>query len=428
MTSIRAEQQAAPSSISTTRTRLWHPQAHMPSVKNGELVLVRGEGAFVWDEQGRKFLDVPASLWYCNVGHGRGEIADAVARQMRQLETYSTFQQNTNRPALELAERISDLAPVEDSRIFFTSGGGDSIDTAVKLARLYWHAVGRPEKRTIVSRDRGYHGLHGFGTSITGIAVNREGLGELMPETVRVPTNDADAFVRLLEEQGDTIAAFVCEPVIGTGGVVFPSAGYLETVQQACRRHDVLFVVDEVITGFGRTGEMFASSRFGLDPDVLVVAKGLTSGYMPLGAAIVAQRVWDPFWKDGSNLVFRHGVTYAGHAAACAAAQANLDLLERERLVERVLELEPVLNRALDPLRTHAGVAEVRTGAGLLAGIELSDPSAAVRVCDLCLAAGALMRVIAGGTLQISPPFVVEEDDLDFVARVVADALDAAEA
>jgi putrescine aminotransferase len=398
----------------------------MPSVKSSELVLVRGEGAFVWDEEGRKLLDVPASLWYCNVGHGRGEIADAVARQMRQLETYSTFQQNANRPALDLAERISELAPVEDSRIFFTSGGGDSIDTAVKLARRYWHAVGRPKKRSIVSRDRGYHGLHGFGTSITGLDVNREGLGELMPETVRVPTNDADALARLLEEQGDTIAAFVCEPVIGTGGVVFPAAGYLEAVQQACRRHDVLFVVDEVITGFGRTGEMFASSRFGLDPDVLVVAKGLTSGYMPLGAAIVAQRVWDPFWKDGSDLVFRHGVTYAGHAAACAAAHANLDLLERERLVERVLEFEPVLDRALDPLRAHVGVAEVRTGAGLLAGIELADPSAAARVCDLCLAAGALMRAIAGGTLQISPPFVVEEDDLHFVARVVADALDVA--
>jgi adenosylmethionine-8-amino-7-oxononanoate aminotransferase len=398
----------------------------MPSVKNSELVLVRGEGAFVWDEQGRKLLDVPASLWYCNVGHGRGEIADAVARQMRRLETYSSFQQNTTRPALELAERVSALAPVEDSRVFFTSGGSDSIDTAVKLARRYWHAVGRPNKRTIVSRESGYHGLHGFGTSITGIEDNREGLGELMPETVRVPTNDADAFTRLLDEQGDTIAAFVCEPVIGTGGVVFSAAGYLETVQQACRRHDVLFVVDEVITGFGRTGEMFASSRFGLEPDVLVVAKGITSGYMPLGAAIIAQRVWDPFWKDGSDLVFRHGVTYAGHTAACAAAHANLDLLERERLVERVLELEPLLSDALDPLRSHPGVAEVRTGAGLLAGIELADPSAAARVYDLCLAAGALMRVIAGGTLQISPPFVVEEADLHFVARVVADALDVA--
>ena len=397
----------------------------MPSVKNSELVLVRGEGAFVWDEAGRKLLDVPASLWYCNVGHGRGELADAVARQMRRLETYSSFQQNTTRPALELAERISALAPVEDSRVFFTSGGSDSIDTAVKLARRYWHAVGRPNKRTIVSRERGYHGLHGFGTSITGIEDNREGLGELMRETVRVPTHDADAFTRLLEEQGDTIAAFICEPVIGTGGVVFPAAGYLEKVQQACRRHDVLFVVDEVITGFGRTGEMFASNRFGLDPDVLVVAKGITSGYLPLGAAIIAQRVWDPFWKDGSDLVFRHGVTYAGHAAACAAAHANLDLLERERLVERVLELEPILSDALDPLRSHVGVAEVRTGAGLLAGIELADPSAAARVSDLCLAAGALMRVIAGGTLQISPPFVVEETDLHFIARVVADALDA---
>jgi adenosylmethionine-8-amino-7-oxononanoate aminotransferase len=406
-------------------TYLWHSQAHMPSVRRAEIVLARGAGAYVWDEAGRRLLDAPASLWYCNVGHGRAEIADAVAEQMRVLEAYSTFQRYATRPALDVARRLAALVPLDEPRVFLTSGGGDSIDGAAKLARRYWSAVGRPEKRTVVTRELAYHGLHGFGTSITGLGLNRDGLGGLIPDTVRVPTHDVEAFERLVAEEGDSIAAFFCEPVIGTGGVVNPQPGYLEGVQRICKENDVLFVVDEVITGFGRTGAMFASERFGLDPDVLVLAKGVTSGYLPLGAMVAAERVWAPFWKEGSDLVFRHGVTYAGHATVCAAAMANLDILEREGLVERVRALEPLLDRLVQGLAAHELVKEVRSGVGLLAGIQLVDPATAERVAARCIENGVLMRVITDGTLQISPPFVVDDADLHFLVETIGDALDA---
>ena len=407
-------------------TRLWHSQALMPAVKRDELVLERGEGAYVWDESGRKLLDVPASLWYCNVGHGRAEIADAVAAQMRRLEAYSTFQRYATRPAIELAERLSSLVPIEDPKTFFTSGGGEAVDAAAKLARRYWDAVGKPEKRALVSREAGYHGLHGFGTSITGIESNREGLGPLMPETLRVPENDAAALAALFEERAGEIAAFFCEPVIGTGGVIPPAAGYLQAAQRLCREHDVLWVVDEVITGFGRTGELFASDRFGLDPDLMLLAKGITSGYLPLGATVVSERVWEPFWADRSDLVFRHGITYSGHASVCAAAHANLDILEREGLVEQVRRLEAVLHETVQAVAGHDLVAEVRSGEiGLLAGIQLHHQATAEAVAGACIDNGLLMRAIGNATLQISPPFVVDDSDLALLGEVLRAALDA---
>lgn len=404
---------------------LWHPQAHMASVKQTEIVLERGEGAYVWDEQGRKLLDAPASLWYCNIGHGRSEIADAVAGQIRKLEAYSTFQRYTTRPALELAERLASMVPIEDARVFLTSGGGDSVDTAAKLVRRYWSAVGKPEKTVIVTREKAYHGLHGFGTSITGLEFNLAGLGPLIPDTVRVPTNDAAAFEGVVKEAGGRIAAFFAEPVIGTGGVIPPSPGYFEAVQRICAGNDILFVVDEVITGFGRAGALFASERFALKPDLLLLAKGITSGYLPLGAVVVAERVWRPFWEDGSNLVFRHGITYSGHATACVASMANLDILERERLVDRVLVLERPLDEAMQSLAGHELVKDVRVGGiGLLAGIQLFDADTAERVADRCFESGVLMRVITDATLQISPPFVIDETDIAFMRDVIRAALD----
>jgi putrescine---pyruvate transaminase len=409
-----------------TETTLWHSQAHMPTVKLGEIVVARGEGAYLWDEGGRRYLDAPAGLWYCNVGHGRTEIADAVARQMRTLETYHTFQQFATRPALDLAARVAELAPIPRAKVFLTSGGSDAIDTAGKLARRYWSALGRPDKRTIVTRERGYHGLHALGTSIIGIEINREGLGELVQDTVRVPVNDAAAFAELVETQGaDTIAAFFAEPIVGTGGVIHPAPGYFEAIQRLCEEHDILFVTDEVVCGFGRTGEWFATGRFGLQPDMMVMAKGITSGYLPLGGVVVGERVSAPFWDEGSDLIFRHGLTYAGHASVCAAAMANLDILEREALIDRVRELEPVLEQALRPLEEHELVLEVRTGIGLLAGIQI-EPTAAPRVAAGCLERGVIGRLLPDGVLHVSPPFVVTEDDLALLADVIAQSLDAA--
>ncbi len=422
--SPHASERAAGDEPQVRETRLWHAQAHMPTVKSREIVIARGEGAYVWDESGHRMLDAPAALWYCNVGHGRAEIADAAAAQMRQLAAYSSFQEYATRPALELAERLAAMVPIENPKIFLTSGGGDAVDATAKLIRRYWSAIGRPEKSLLVTRSASYHGLHGHGTSIVGIEIHKEGLPHLDPGTLRIPTNDAAALEQLIAERGHEIAAVFCEPVVGSGGIIPPAPGYLQRVQELCRANDIIFVADEVITGFGRTGAMFASERFGLRPDVMIMAKGMTSGYLPMGAAVVGERVWEPFWKDGSDLVFRHGLTYSGHATVCAAAHANLDILEREGLVDRVRRLETVLHDAVQPLASHGLVREVRSGVGLLAAVELNDYATAQRVCGPITERGVLMRLITGPTLHISPPFVLDENDIALIASTIREVLD----
>jgi adenosylmethionine-8-amino-7-oxononanoate aminotransferase len=229
----------------------------------------------------------------------------------------------------------------------------------------------------------------------------------------------------LVAERGaDSIAAFFCEPIVGAGGVIHPADGYLEQVEEICREHEILFVVDEVITGFGRAGEMFASERYGLEPDVLLMAKGVTSGYLPLGAVAVAEPVWAPFWDEDNPQMFHHGITYSGHASACAAAMANLDILEREQLPQRSRALEGPLADALAPLAAHPLVSEVRAGVGLLAAVEFHDPAHAASAAAGCLDAGVILRVIANGALQVSPPLMIEEADIALLAGVLASEID----
>jgi adenosylmethionine-8-amino-7-oxononanoate aminotransferase len=425
MATVTQTDTSSGATTSTRETTLWHSQAHMPTVKAAERVIVRGDGAYIYTDDGHRLLDAPASLWYCNVGHGRDEIAAAVATQMRALEAYSCFQQYATKPTIELAERIAALAPVHNPKVYFTSGGSDAVEVAAKLARRYWNAVGKPDKRTIITRTNAYHGLHTFGTSIAGIEVNRTGYGTLVADTARVPMNDAQALQSFVSENGaDSIAAFFCEPIIGTGGIFHPAPGYLRAAQEICRQNDILFVVDEVITGFGRTGATFASERFDIEPDIMLTAKGITSGYMPLGAAIIGEPIWEPFWTTGSELVFRHGLTYSGHASACAAAHANLDIIEREDLVERVRSLESVLEAACRPLESHPLVREVRSGIGLLTAVELNDPGVAAQVAERCVKHGVLGRQLNDGSLHISPPLIITEDEIGTLAAVIAEALD----
>jgi adenosylmethionine-8-amino-7-oxononanoate aminotransferase/carbon monoxide dehydrogenase subunit G len=410
-------------------TAFWHPFANMAQVARGEVVITRAEGCEVFNREGRRYLDATASLWYCNVGYGRREVAAAVERQLSELPAYSTFGVYANEPALALAERVARLAPIPDAKVFLTSGGSDAVDTAAKLARRYWSAVGKPDKRILIGRRFAYHGMHAYGTSLGGIPANIEGLGPIVPEVVHVDANSVDAFAAELERLGPgNVAAFIGEPVIGAGGVIPPPDGYWPAVAALCRRHDVLLIDDEVITGFGRLGRWFACERFDVQPDLIVFAKGVTSGYLPLGGVIVGPRVQEPFWT-GDGVPFRHGYTYSGHAAACAAALANLDILERENLIRRVVELEPVFAEKVGSLGDHSLVGETRA-IGLVGAVELArqtierEPALVDDVVTIAREEGVLTRSLRGCALQLSPPFTITPEQVDAIVAGLRRALD----
>lgn len=412
-------------------TRFWHGFADMHVVAHDEIVFRAGDGVWLEDTDGRRYIDATAALWYCNVGLGRREIADAVADQMARLVAYSSFGPYTTEPTLRLADRLAAVSPIADSVVFLGSGGSDGVDTAAKLARRYWDVLGRPEKRIVVGREHGYHGMHAFGTELAGIPAIRTGYaGPLVEAVEHVPANDTAALARLFEQRGAEIAAFIGEPVIGAGGVIPPAEGYWPEVRRLCDRFDVLLIADEVITGFGRTGWLFASERYGIRPDMATFAKGVTSGYMPLGGVLIGPRVRAPFWDDAvPGAVFRHGYTYSGHAAACAAAMANLDIIERERLVDRVRSLEPVLAAAVGRLAGAPLVGEVRS-VGLMAGVELTDdalaadPGAVEKVVAAARRHGVVTRVLRGRAVHVSPAFVISEAELDQLVDGIGNALE----
>ncbi|MEX2274512.1 MAG: aminotransferase class III-fold pyridoxal phosphate-dependent enzyme [Actinomycetota bacterium] len=408
----------------------WHSFADTRALAaNGPLVIDRGEGVHIWDEARRRYLDATAGLWYCNVGFGRAELADAAASQLRKLATYSTFGDLSNRPAEDLADRVSALAPVEDSFVFLTSGGSDSIDTATKMVRWYWQLRGHPERTLFINRERAYHGMHLGGTSLAGIAANASGHGPF-DDVVGVGWDDAEGLRRAIERAGpERVAAFFCEPVIGAGGVFAAPEGYLAEVRAICREHDVLFVADEVITGFGRTGDWFASTRWSLEPDLVTCAKGITSGYLPMGAVIAAPWIQEPFAMSDAGM-WRHGYTYSGHATAAAVALANIDILEREDLPGRALLLEKQLAEALAPLADHPLVHEVRAGTGVLAAVQpiddaRSDPGFIPSLLAACREQGIMTRALATGGLQISPALVIDDTGLEELATGLQAALDA---
>jgi adenosylmethionine-8-amino-7-oxononanoate aminotransferase len=402
----------------------------MAAVRGNEIVISRGEGVWIYDEQGNRYLDASASLWYCNVGHGRREIAEAVARQMEQLEAFSIFGDAATPPALELASVLADRAPMDDAKVFLTTGGGDAIDTAAKLARLFWQVTGRPERLHIISRQGGYHGTMAFGTSIAGIEANRLGYGPLVLSTSVVPHDSAEALGDEVERVGpENVAAFVIEPVLGAGGVYPPAPGYIEGVAEVCREAGVLLVVDSVIVGFGRLGGWFGIERFGVRPDLITFAKGVTSGYLPVGGVLVSGRVAEPFWSEPGRVTVRHGQTYAGHASSCAAALANIAILEREDLIPRGQALEDDLIEALLPLREHPLVDEVRGGTGLMAAVALdpalleTDPALPVKAAKAIRPHGVFLRGL-GRELGISPPLIVTVEEIGLIAEGIRAGLD----
>jgi adenosylmethionine-8-amino-7-oxononanoate aminotransferase len=412
-------------------TKFWHGFADMHTVASAEVIMRSAEGVWLEDTAGNRYLDATAALWYCNVGYGRREIADAVGEQLVRLPAYSSFGAYTSEPTIALAERLAALAPIPNAVVFLGSGGSDAVDTAAKLARRYWDVVGRPEKRIVVSREFGYHGMHGWGTSLVGIGPMKTGYGgNFIDEVVNVGSMDVETLGALFAERSAEIAAFIGEPVIGAGGVYPPEDHYWPEVSRLCREHDILLIADEVITGFGRTGQLWATTRYGIEPDMITFAKGVSSGYVPLGGVLVGERVRAPFWdEDVPGAVFRHGYTYSGHAGAAAAGMANLDILEREGLVARVASLEPVLDRAVRGLGAAPGVGEIRT-VGLTAAVAFrsdllaADPGLPERAVVAALRHGVATRVLRGHALQVSPPFVITEAEITTMVDGLGAALE----
>lgn len=404
----------------------WHPFSDMGAIeRSGEFVITRGEGVHVYDDAGRRYLDATAGLWFANVGHGRRELADAAAQQMAKLAHYSTFGDYVPDVTLELADRLAGIAPVPGSRVFFTSGGSDSVETAAKIARRYWVERGEPTRRIIIGRQKAYHGMHYAGTSLGGIPGNTEGYGELIEDQAHVAWDDAEDLRAMIERLGpQNVAAFFCEPVMGAGGVYPPPDDYLTAVRKICTEHEVLFVADEVVTGYGRIGgSWFASTRFGLEPDFVTTAKGLTSGYLPMGAVLVAPKVADLFFQPDAGRWLRHGYTYSGHAASAAVALANLDIIEREGLIDEAARLQDTLHARLSPLAEHDRVSEVRSGTGAVAAIQLADAGEAAGLAVQLRDHGVATRAVGAGGIQISPAFVMTDDQVGELADAVSAAL-----
>jgi adenosylmethionine-8-amino-7-oxononanoate aminotransferase len=382
--------------------------------------IARGEGALVWDTDGKEYVDAMASLWYCAAGHGRAEIADAVAQQLRTIEAYSCFDPFSSGPADELADVLVGLTPMADARVFFCASGSEAIDTAMKLARLAQRLAGHPERTLIISRQRGYHGTNLGGTSAQGIAPNRDGWGPLVPEVVQVPSDDAEALAVVMAEHGGRVAAVIAEPVQGAGGVFPPPEGYLPELRRLCDHHGAFLVFDEVITGFGRLGQWFGAEHYGVVPDLTTFAKAVTSGYQPLGGVFVGAAVRGPIEAD-PDFILRHGYTYSGHAAACAAGLVNVAIMEREGLVERAVPVGKRLGDGLQALAADGTIDHVRGDVAVwAAGLRPDQDAMAIR--DRMLATGVITRAIGADTLTFCPPLVIADHQVDRIVDVLAES------
>ena len=382
------------------------------------ITLVRGQGAVVTDSQGRDYIDGMAALWYCAVGHGRTEIARVIAEQAETLAGYSTFDPFTNEPVEQLAERLIGIAPMPDSRVFFTSSGSEAVDTAMKLARLAHVQAGHPEKTVIISRQRGYHGTTYGGTSAQGIPPNREGYGPLVGDVLQVPADDLEALSIAMSQSQDRLAAVLIEPVQGAGGVFPPTEGYVEGVRRLCDQHGAFLIFDEVISGFGRLGHWFAAHRFGVRPDLVTFAKAVTSGYQPLGGVFVGPAVRGPLEAD-PNFFLRTGFTYSGHPTACRAALANIDIIEREGLIERAHHVGRRLSAGLHSLHGDGVVAAVR-GDGAVWAVAQHPHIDPVKVRDRMLEHGVITRAVGTDTNTFCPPLVIGESQIDAIIDALA--------
>ena len=418
--------------------------------QKGARIITHAEGHYIYDSDGNRILDGMAGLWCVNVGYGRPELVEAAATQMAKLPYYNNCFRTSNQPVAELSAKLAEITPDGLSNVFYANSGSEANDTIIRMVRHYWALEGKPEKRVIISREFGYHGSTIMSASLGGLkgmhdqAANEPGFAHIRPpygflhqgnqDEAEFAANAASWLEdKIIEIGASNVAAFVAEPIQGAGGVIVPPAGYFKHIQEICRRHDILFVADEVITGFGRTGQWFASQTMELEPDMMALAKGLTSGYVPMSAVMVGDRVANKLVADGGE--FYHGFTYSGHPVAAAVALANLELIEREDMITRVREdTGPYLAEALAPLAEHRIVGEIRTF-GVLAAIELvkskdgpemfEDTGATGVICrDHAINRGLMMRAVRDAMI-LSPALTYSRADIDETVRIAAQALDA---
>lgn len=413
--------------------------------RKGTTIITRAEGSTIYDTEGRAYLDAQAGMVLVNIGYGRKELGAVAAAQMGRLMYYHTYFQYANEPAVRLAAKLASLAPAGLGKVFFTLGGAESVETAVKIARLYQRARGRAEGHKIICLDLGYHGNSLGALSATAFAAHRAYYDPLVPGFVHIPSPDtfegpyrADdpgagaRYAALLEERilaegPETVAAFLAEPILGVGGIIIPPDDYHRHVRQICDRYGVLLILDEVMTGFGRTGTLWACEQFGVVPDLLCTAKGLTSGYLPLGAVLVGDHVIEAIAE--ADLPFEHGFTYAGHPVSCAVAMKNIEIIEQERLAERAARMGERLRAGL-VARDNPYIAEVR-GRGLMVAAELVRDRetrerfpAGDQPFRFAVEAGALREGVITGiapyrdTLMITPPLVITEEEVDRLVDV----------
>jgi putrescine---pyruvate transaminase len=396
-----------------TSSALLHPFAD-PAKPEGDFVkIVRAEGTTLWDDTGKTYLDAMASLWFCQIGHGNREMVDAIGTQLAQLDSHHIFDPFTHQPAIDAAEAIRSVSPMPDGRVFLGSSGSEAVDTALKLMRQFHRLNGDPDRQVLLRRTRGYHGTNWGGTTAQGIEPNRDGWGDLVPHFVEIDPDDIEDAARVFAEHGDRIAGVITEPIQGAGGVFPPSDGYLEGLRRLTEQHGALLCFDEVISGFGRTGSWFASQTYGVTPDLITFAKGVTSGYQPLSGVVVGRRVADAF--ESSDAMLRTGYTYSGHPAACAAGVTNIAIIERDGLVARATEIGERFEAAFAAL-TRDGVIAGHRGTGAVQAALLHADGIGTR--RRMLEGGVVVRPI-GEALAFCPPLTSTDAEIDTMIDVM---------
>ncbi len=397
--------------------RLLHPFAEPAKAESEFINVVSAEGSTFTDDTGKTYIDGMASLWYCQVGHGRREIIDAVTAQLNTLDSYNIFDPFTNGPAREVADRIVEKSPFDDGRAFLGCSGSEAVDTALKIARIIQQRRGLTDKQIIIRRTHGYHGTNFGGTTAQGIEANRQGWGDLVPHFIEVPNDNIEEMSKVFAQHGNQIAAVISEPVQGAGGVWPPVDGYLDGIRRLCDQHQALFIADEVICGFGRTGSWFGCQTFGVKPDLITFAKGVSSGYQPLSGVIVDQPLVDELSEPG--FLLRTGYTYSGHPAACAAGLANIALIEAEGLVERANHIGDKTVEGLDAL-TADGTIKGYRGIGGVWAADIGRDSTPVKF-DM-LDRGVMARGV-GEAIIWCPPLVVTDAQIATFVEVLEASL-----